>query len=395
MSQARTAGVSSDTFRLGLASLFADVASEMLRPVLPIFLTQTLGATPSAVGLVEGVGLAAQNLVQPLSGWISDRRSRRKPIALLGYGLGAIAKPLIGLSGSSGAVAAARALERLGSGIRSAPRDALLAASASESHRGRAFGLEGIGDNLGACLGPLLALALLGAGQLELRALFLVAVLPGALAALMVALVREPNAAAPVRAAPRAGAPRLPRAYWNYLAATAVFALGNSGSAFLVLRTQELEASLAGTIAIYALFNFVAALSSYPAGALADRFGRKIMLLVALLVFAVVYAGFALGAGPSAAAALFALYGVHQGVLRSVGRALASELVPPERRASGVGGYTATLGVAGLVASSAGGLLWTRFGPAATFALGAGSALLGAVALGVLLPKARVHFADG
>src|SRR5437762_4176508 len=168
-------GLSANTFLLALASLFADVSTEMLYPVLPVFLTQTLGASASVVGLVEGVAQATQNIVQGLSGWISDKLKQRKPIALIGYALAAVAKPLIGLSTAWPGVLGARSLDRLGSGLRSAPRDALVAASADEANRGRAFGLESMGDNLGAFLGPLIALALLAVLQVNLSSIFLIA----------------------------------------------------------------------------------------------------------------------------------------------------------------------------------------------------------------------------
>src|SRR5437763_620827 len=172
-------GLSANTFLLASASLFADISTEMLYPVLPVFLTQTMRASASVVGLVEGIAQAIQNLAQGVSGWASDKLRRRKPIALLGYALAAIAKPFIGLSGAWPGVLAARALDRLGSGTRSAPRDALVAASADEASRGKAFGLEGAGDNLGAFLGPLVALALIALAAVSLPSIFLLAFVPG------------------------------------------------------------------------------------------------------------------------------------------------------------------------------------------------------------------------
>ena len=193
-------GLSTNTFLLALASLFADTSTEMLYPVLPVFLTQTLGARVSIVGLVEGITQATQNIVQGLSGWISDRLKQRKPIALLGYALAAVAKPLIGLSTGWSGVLGARALDRLGAGARSAPRDALIAASANEASRGRAFGLEGMGDNLGACLGPLIAIALLTLVHVNVRSIFFFAFVPGVLATLMILFVRETPTAADSKA---------------------------------------------------------------------------------------------------------------------------------------------------------------------------------------------------
>ena len=379
------AGLSRDTFLLALASMFADTASEMLYPVLPVFLTQTLGASAGIVGVVEGVAQAAQNVVQAFSGWISDKLRRRKRVALIGYALGALAKPLIGLSTGWAGVLGARTLERLGSGIRAAPRDALVAASADPAHRGKAFGLESLGDNLGAFIGPLLAIALLGALQLELRTIFLIALVPGVLAGLMVVFVHERAAASPHETVDLS-LRRLPGGYRRYLAVTALFGVGNSSNAFLILRARGLGASLEATILIYALFNLVAAFASYPAGRLSDRLGRKRVLLLGFVVFAAVYAGFAVASNVALVGALFALYGVYQGVFRAVGKALAADFAPAELRASGVGGYTATIGLSGLIASVVGGQLWTQLGPPATFLFGAACAVAGTAALALLVP---------
>jgi MFS family permease len=379
-------GLSGNTFLLAFASLFADISSEMLYPVLPLFLTQTLGASPSILGFVEGIAEATQNIIQGFSGWLSDRFRRRKPIALVGYVLAAVAKPLIGLSSAWPGVLAARSLDRLGSGTRSAPRDALIAASADEAHRGKAFGLEGIGDNLGACLGPLIALALLTWLVVDLRSIFLIALIPGLLATVMILLVRERPVDTSAKARLDLNFRRFPKGYWKYLLVTALFGIGNSSNSFLILRTKDLGASLSTTILIYTLFNFVAAGVSYPAGSLSDRFGRKGMLLVSFGVFFLVYAGFGFLTDTIGIGILFVSYGVFQGIFRAVGKTLATDFIPAELRASGVGWYTATVGLSGLVASIVGGELWVTIGPPATFFLGAGSALLGTIALVLLVP---------
>jgi MFS family permease len=284
-------------------------------------------------------------------------------------------------------VLAARSLDRFGTGTRSAPRDALIAASADEGHRGKAFGLEGVGDNLGAFLGPLVAVALLTLAHVSLRSILLLAVIPGSLAAVMVLCVREQPVAVAAKAKLDLNVRRFPRGYWTYLGVTVLFGIGNSSNSFLILQTQDLGASLTVTILIYALFNLVAALASYPAGYLSDRLGRKGVLLLSFLVFSAVYLGFGLTANVVLIGALFVLYGVYQGVFRSVGKALASDFVPAEWRAGGVGWYTAAVGLSGLVASVVGGELWTRVGPSATFLYGAGFALLGSIALVLLVPQ--------
>jgi MFS family permease len=378
-------GLTRNTLFLALASLFADIATEMLYPVLPIYLTQTLKAGGGAVGLIEGVAEGTQNIVQGFAGSLSDRVHRHKGIALIGYAVAALSKPLIGLSSAWPGVLGARFTDRLGTGMRSAPRDALVAASTDEAHRGKAFGLEGAGDNAGAFLGPLLAILLLVGLGLDLRWAFYLAVIPGALAFLMILLVRERAVSVKAKAKLEGGLGSFPRTYRAYLTATAIFGLGNSSNAFLILETRALGASLTLTILIYAAFNLVAALVSYPAGALSDRFGRRDLVALALAVFCVSYLGFALTRNVLLIGFLFALYGVYQGVFRAVGKALAADLSPDALRASGVGWYGATVGLTGLFASAVAGQLWDRLGHIAVFAYGAAAAAAGLIALLVLV----------
>lgn len=380
------AGLSRNSFFLALASLFADISTEMIYPILPIFLTQTLKADGSVVGLVEGVAGATQNIVQGFSGSLSDKLQRRKPIALVGYLLAALAKPLMGAATSWQGVLGGRFLDRLGAGTRSAPRDALIAASVDEANRGRAFGLEGVGDNAGAFLGPLLAVLLVMVLNLDIRLIFYLAVIPGLLAFLMVFLVEERPVAVAAKSRIDVSLRRFPENYWKYLLATALFGIGNSSNAFLILQTKDIGASLTMTILIYAGFNLVAALISYPAGFLSDRLGRRNILVLAFAIFLVSYLGFALTRNVALIAVLFVFYGLYQGIFRSVGKALASDYVPDELRASGVGWYNTTVGLCGLVASLIAGWLWDQVGHASVFLFGAAFAVIGGVALLVLVP---------
>lgn len=380
------AGLSRNIFLLALASLFSDISTEMLYPVLPVFLIQTLHANGSVVGIVEGVAQATQNITQGFSGWLSDKLQKRKSIALVGFLLSALSKPLIGFSAIWQQVLGARFLDRLGAGTRSAPRDALIAASVEAKNKGRAFGLEGFGDNLGAFLGPLLAIYLLTVTRLDMRWIFYLAVIPGLLAFLMVFLVTE-------RPAPLASTVRIdihfrhfPKAYWKYLLVTALFGIGNSSNSFLILQTKSLGVSLAKTILIYAVFNLVAALISYPAGSLSDKWGRRNILLSAFLIFFVAYLGFALTRNVVLIAALFVFYGMYQGIFRAVGKAFATDFVPEELRASGIGWYSTTIGLTQLAASIIAGVLWDRVGHASVFVYGAVFALAGTLALLLLVP---------
>lgn len=379
------AGLSRNTVLLAFSSLFADISTEMLYPVLPVFLTQTLQASGSIVGLVDGFAQATQNIVQGFSGALSDKLQKRKPIALAGYLVAAVAKPLMGLSAVWQGVFAARLLDRLGAGIRSAPRDALIASSVNEKNRGRAFGLEGLGDNAGAFLGPLLAVFLFYAMHVGIRSVFYLAFIPGLLAFFMVLLVNEQEAAVAAKSKIDISLRQFPTGYWRYLLATALFGLGNASNAFLILRMQDVGASLEATILTYAGFNLAAALISYPAGSLSDSWGRKNVLLASLVIFLVVYLGFAVTQDMLIAAALFVFYGLHQGIFRAVGKAFAADFVPEQLRASGIGWYSTTVGLLQLAASVVAGLLWDRVGHAAVFYYGAAFAVLGSIALLLLV----------
>jgi len=380
------AGLSRNTFLLAFASLFADISTEMLYPVLPVFLTQTLKASGGVVGIVEGFAQATQNIVQGFSGTLSDKLQKRKAIALAGYLVAAIAKPLMGLSTVWQGVFGARLLDRLGAGTRSAPRDALIASSVDKRNRGRAFGLEGVGDNTGAFLGPLVTVFLLYSLHIGIRAVFYLAIIPGLLAFLMVLLVIERPASVAAKSRIDVSLRQFPKEYWKYLLVTALFGLGNSSNSFLILRTRDMGSSLETTILIYAMFNLVAALISYPAGSLSDKWGRKNVLLASFVIFLIGYLGFAVSQNVLFVGALFVFYGLYQGIFRAIGKAFASDLVPEHLRASGVGWYSTAVGLLQLVASVVAGFLWDRVGHAVVFYYGAAFAVAGCIGLLLLIP---------
>lgn len=385
---ATPAGISRNTVLLAFASLFADISSEMLYPVLPIFLTQVLHASGSVVGLVEGIAKATQNVVQGFSGWLSDKLHKWKALALTGYLVSALGKPLIGIATTWPGVLGGRFLDRLGAGFRSAPRDALIASSVSDEYRGRAFGLEGIGDNLGAFLGPLFAVLLLLSFHFEIRWIFLLAIVPGLLAFSMVLLVHEQPIPVAAKSKIDVSLRAFPVGYWKYLAVIAIFEIGNSSNSFLILQTKSIGASFEVTILIYAGFNLVAALISYPAGSLSDRWGRRNILLASFVIFFIAYFGFAHTKSVVAIAVLFLFYGLFQGIFRSVGKTLASDFVPELLRASAVGWYSAIAGLLELVASVVAGLLWDHVSHAAVFYYGAIFALAGSFGL-LFIPGKR------
>src|SRR5881392_1472880 len=223
-------GLTKNSVLLAFASLFSDISTEMLYPILPIYLTQYLKANGSIIGIIDGIATATQNIVQGFSGYLSDKLQRRKPIALFGYILSAISKPFIGLAGTWPGVFAARFSDRLGGGTRAAPRDALIASSVAAEHRGKAFGLEGIGDNLGAFLGPLLTIFLFFFLQLNIHYIFYLAIIPGLLSVLMIFLVKEIKAAVKSKSKIDIHIKQFPKTYWRYLIVVALFGIGNSSN---------------------------------------------------------------------------------------------------------------------------------------------------------------------
>ena len=384
--KSRFSGVTKNSVLLAFASLFGDISTEMLYPIMPIYLTQYLHVSGSIIGLIDGLALATQNIVQGLSGYFSDRWHKRKPIALFGYLLSACSKPVMGLSHYWPFFFVARLSDRVGAGTRSAPRDALIASSVEDEHRGKAFGLEGLGDNLGAFLGPVLSLYLFLSLHLEIQSIFYLAAIPGVIAFVMTSLVTETKNNQ-IKSKITITLKHFPKSYWKYILVTAIFGLGNSSNAFLILEIQQKGLSLFNTISIYAIFNLVAALISYPAGAYSDSFGRKPFLLIGFVIFSLTYLGFAISSNITVLSLLFILYGLFQGIFRSVGKSLAADFVSDEVRASAIGWYSATVGLSGLMASIISGQLWDKVSHQAVFFLGTASSLLGTIALMLFIKK--------
>ena len=372
------AGLSPNVIRLGLISFFADVSSEMLYPLVPIFLTVVLGAPVAAVGFIEGVAESIASLLKTVSGRMSDLSGRRRPYITAGYTASAIAKPLLALAGGWPLVLLARAVDRFGKGLRSSPRDALIADSASAQCRGKAFGWHRGMDTLGAVVGPILALALVSLTHDNLRLIFVLAFIPGIIGAGLTLAVRERRHQVPVDGAGiRYWA--LPGAFRSYLIAWGIFAIANSSDVFLILKAKQVGYATTMVIVLYVLYNVVYALASPVLGSLSDRLGRKKVLVGGLIVFALVYLGFALASHPWQLWVLFAVYGLYIAATEGVGKAFAVDLVPSGIRASAVGALGTVTGIAALVASSVAGLLWSTLGPWAAFGYGALGALMGAI----------------
>jgi MFS family permease len=378
---------------LTLVSFFTDVSSEMIYPLLPVFLTGVLGASASFVGGIEGAAESTSSILKLVSGWWSDRIQRRKPLVVFGYALASTMRPLIGLARSATEVLVIRLSDRVGKGIRNAPRDALIADSIDPSIRGRAFGFHRAGDHAGGVLGPLIAFALLNWWAMPMRQVFLLAAIPGAVAVLVTIFgVREPRVGRrgsrveERRVAPPSTLDPLPSSFWSTLGVILLFTLGNSTDAFLLLRATQLGVPVTFAPILWAVLHLVKATASTPGGALSDRIGRKPTLGAGWILYAAVYAGFAFASAPWQAWALFAVYGVFFGLTEGTERALIADIVPAERRGSAYGWYHLAVGLGMFPASLLFGVIWDRAGAPTAFAVGAAFALAAAAALAVVVP---------
>lgn len=374
--------ISRTVWLLSIVSLLTDVASEMLYPIMPLYLT-TIGFSVAGIGLLEGVAEAVAGLTKgPFGSW-SDRSGRRLPFVRVGYGLSAIAKPMIGLLTGVGWVFAARTLDRLGKGIRTAARDALLSDESTPSTRGRVFGLHRAMDTLGAVIGPGLALLYLHIAPADYRSLFSWAFVPGMLAIGLTVVLRDKRTMAPVVL-------RKPvswRAFFDYWTRSSpayrrlvggllVFALVNSSDVFLLLKARQAGLTDTAVIGLYIFYNVVYAATAYPAGQLADRIGLKQVLVGGLVLFALVYGGMSVAGNWVILGGVFALYGLYAAATEGVVKALISNLAAPGETATAIGTYAGFQSIAALVASVGAGLVWTGAGPTVVFGL-AGSVALG------------------
>lgn len=369
---------------LGWVSFLTDVSAEMIYPLLPSFLTKSLRAGPAALGLIEGIAETTASLAKVGSGIWSDRVRRRKPLVVAGYLVAALARPLVAFARIWGQVLAIRFVDRVGKGIRTSPRDALLADLVPRERRARAFGLQRAMDNAGAFVGPLVAAGLLKLAIAE-RTVFLLAAVPG-LAAVLVLVLAVPDAPRRVVSAPPAPQPvtppePLPRSFWRVVAVFALFTLGNSTDAFLLLRAEEAGVALWQLPLLWSFFHAIKALTGVPGGALADRIGRVPAIALGWLVYAAAYAGFAFVSGPAAVWALFALYALFFGFTEGSERAFVADLVAERLRGRAYGYFHAAIGIAALPASVLFGLLWKELGPRVAFLAGAGVALTATAAL--------------
>jgi MFS family permease len=376
---------------LAAVSFLTDVSSEMIYPLLPVFLTSVLGANASFIGAIEGAAETTAALLKLASGWWSDRVHKRKPLVLLGYAIASTMRPLVAIATSAAQVLVIRVSDRVGKGIRNAPRDALIAESVDPSIRGRAFGFHRAADHAGGVLGPLIAFAVLTWHLAEIRTVFWLAAIPGVLSVLVVWLaVRDiPRPAqAPAASALDLSQP-LGVQFWRVLGVIFLFTLGNSTDAFLLLRASQLGVPVALAPILWAALHLVKSASSTPGGALSDRIGRRPTLIMGWVLYAAVYFGFARASASWHAWALFGVYGVFFGLTEGSERALIADLVALERRGTAFGWYNLAIGLGALPASLMFGYVWDHAGPGAAFVMGASLAL--AAAIGLMIVTANLQ----
>lgn len=373
---------------LGAVSFLTDTSSEMIFPLLPVLLATLPGAPAVALGLIEGVAEATAAAVKVVSGRLSDRAPRRKPLVVAGYGLSSVVRPLIALATAWPHILLVRFVDRIGKGVRSAPRDALIAEVTPPERRGAAYGLHRAMDNAGAVAGPLLAAALLGLFALDIRTVLALSAVPASLAVLVLVLaVKEERRPARPKAPGIETTPaHLPPEFRRAVAAVTLFTLSASSDSFLLLKAREVGISAASVPLVWAFSNAIRASLGTWGGGLSDRFGRKRVLLVAWSLYAVCYALFALVRTPAALLAVLGVYSVHAALSEGAERALVADLVPSESRGRAFGWFHGFLGFAALPASFGFGLLWTLYGSGTAFLAGAGIALSAAVFLALAVP---------
>lgn len=390
-----------NVWAVGLTSFFMDISSEMVLNILPLFLANVLGVHTGLIGLIEGIAEATASLLKLFSGRLSDRLGARKWLAVSGYALSTLSKPFFYFAGSWSLVAGVRWADRLGKGIRTAPRDALVAGSVTGEARGLAFGLHRALDTAGAMVGLLIAAAIVWLAQTDTLALsrstfqtvVLVSLLPAVLAVLSLAVGARDVTVTGRHDSPDLALRNLGRPFTHFLIIAGIFTLGNSADAFLILRAQNLGISVPGILLMLVLFNLVYALVATPAGSRSDRVGRRRLIIAGWLVYALIYLGFALARAGWQVWLLYVAYGLYYGLTSGTANALVADLVPEHLHGSAYGTYHASTGILAFPASLVAGILWqgagawAGFGPSAPFWLGGTLALVAALLLALFLPE--------
>jgi len=376
---------------LGLTSFFADVGSEMIFPLLPVFIA-SLGASTAFLGLVEGLADATSSLLKLASGYVADHTRRRKPLVIFGYGIAALVRPLVALATAPWHVLAVRVTDRVGKGLRSTPRDVIIAGSVGKEETGRAFGFHRAMDHAGAVVGPLIATVLLGVG-LSLRNVFWLALIPGVLSVMTVMTVREPHVEAPAdKTSPDDPGPRrLPGALRTYFLILLLFSLGNSSDAFLLLRAKDLGVPFASLPLLWTVFHIAKLLSSHFGGGWSDRISRPKLIVSGWMVYAATYLAFGVATRSWHAWVLFIVYGTYYGLTEPAEKALIKDLAPVIARGRAYGFYNFIIGISAVPAGVLTGWLWQTWSPLVAFATGAAIAGASSVALIVWSSSTNHH----
>jgi MFS family permease len=392
-----------NVWAVSLTSFFMDVSSEMVINILPLFLANVLGVQTSIIGLIEGIAEATSSILKLFSGWLSDKLGGRKWLAVTGYGLSALSKPFFYFASSWELIAAVRWSDRVGKGIRTAPRDALVADSVTKETRGLAFGFHRAMDTAGAMVGILIAILVVWLAQknaLDLskptfQTIVLISLFPAFLAVLSLALGAKDVPVKGQRAAPKFSLKSMGEPFSVFLVIVSIFTLGNSSDAFLILRAQTLGITVTGILIMLAMFNLIYSLISTPAGSLSDRIGRRRLIIGGWLVYAAIYLGFGFAQAAWQVWALYVAYGLYYGLAYGTANALVADLVPENLRGTAYGTYNAVIGILAFPASVIAGLLWQGagawkgFGPSAPFFFGGTLALIAALLMAFWLPRVR------
>lgn len=380
---------------LGLVSLFADISTEMVYPIIPLYLVFAYGATPAIVGIIEGIAESLASLLKVFSGYISDRYKRKKPLAFIGYAATLIYKLGLIISTSWAGILGSRVVDRVGKGIRTSPRDVLVAESSSVSKLGKAFGLHKALDMLGSAIGILLAYLLIKdiGTDGNYKKVFMISIIPAIIALCVLGFVKEKKELSNAKTQKNLlqGFKGIDKQLKAFLIIAFIFTLGNSSNAFLILRAQNTGVNPSHVILLYFIYNLTASLFAFPLGKLSDRIGRKNLLVVGYVLFAIVYIGFAFVKNTITVICLFFLYGIYTALTAGVERAYIAEVAPPSFKGTMLGMHSTLVGIALLPASIIAGILWDFVSPVAPFLYGGTLALIAAISLYIIMPSPKSY----
>ncbi|HBO84958.1 MAG TPA: MFS transporter [Deltaproteobacteria bacterium] len=384
-------GFQKNVFVAGLVSLFMDISSEMIYPLVPLFLATVLGTTKTTIGLIEGIAESTASILKVFSGYLSDVLGRRKLLMAIGYGVSVLSRPVTALSTTWFHVLFARFVDRFGKGIRTAPRDAIIADSADGNNLGRAFGFHRTMDTIGAVIGPAIAFFILLLFANNFRLVFWLSLIPGIIAVILIVffITEKRKTRDELAKLPKITFKDFNGDFRHYIVVIALFSIGNTSDAFLILRAENLGVSKEYIPIIYLMFNLVYSVSSMPLGILADKIGMRKMIILGFIFYALIYFGFGIADSSFYVLPLFCLYGIFKGMSEGTQRAYLATLAPPERKATAFGVYHTVVGISLLPASIIGGILWDKIGAEATFFYGAVTGFISAVLFILLVRNSR------